>query len=108
MRSSTGARLFRHVTLRVILPEGHKPLKTVVRAANGRIFQEWQIDQLLEHAANNLEKQCPHWEFRPVPVGPNAFNFVYAGLREASPVADPPSEPPAIEDSQTLGSSCAV
>ena len=81
-KSSTGEASFKRVELRVILPEGKKAKKEIVHSGPGRVFTESGIDALLEHAAANLEEKFPHWDFRLVPIGPNAFNFVYAGPRE--------------------------
>jgi hypothetical protein len=37
---------------------------------------------MLDQYADFLEKKYPFWEFRLVQVGPAAFNFIYAGLKE--------------------------
>jgi hypothetical protein len=83
-RSTKGEVLFKRVELKVVPPEGHPVKKEIVHAGPGRCFTEKGIDAMLEHAAANVGKEFPHWDFRLVQVAPNAFNFVYAGLRETA------------------------
>jgi len=83
-RSTSGKALFKRVELKIIPPEGHPAKKEIVHAGPGRVFTERGIDAMLEHAAANIEKEFPLWNFRLVPIAPNAFNFVYAGLRETA------------------------
>jgi hypothetical protein len=83
MRGKDG-HIHRRVKIRVILPEGTgiKPLRFEVKAGPHRGFGDTGIDEVLEHAAQQIEKRFPLWEFRLVPIAENAFNFIYAGLRE--------------------------
>jgi hypothetical protein len=76
------------VAVRVVLPEGHpEQRRTFTPPGPRQGYNPDQVDQIAEQVINWLDKVYPYWEFRQVKVGDDAFNFVYAGLRERR---DPP------------------
>lgn len=81
MRGKDG-HIHRRVKIRLVLPEGQKPIRFEVKAGPHRGFGDTGIDEVLENAAQQIEKRFPLWNFRLVPIADNAFNFIYAGLRD--------------------------
>lgn len=67
-----------------IFPPNGLPVKHKYHAPAGRCFSETDIEKVLEQQAEIIEKNHALWEFKPVQVAPNRFNFIYAGLREQS------------------------
>lgn len=83
-RDKDGKTLYRHIDLKVILPEGYKPHHQVLRAEPGHGFTQANIDKVIENMAEQIELKHPLWEFRLVERGANAFSFIFAGTKEIS------------------------
>jgi hypothetical protein len=82
MKSEKLGVVFRYLQFRLILPEGWKPRKFKTRAGPGKCFTEKNVDAVLERVAEKIETDFPHWEFTMMQVGPNSYNFIYAGLKQ--------------------------
>lgn len=81
-KNAKGEILVRHVVVCVVLPEGHPKLRRTFRAAPRCGYNPEQVDAISAEVIEWLDGHYPYWEFRCVKVGDDAFNFVYAGLRE--------------------------
>jgi len=68
MRSRTGEKLYRHMTVRVIVP-GQKDVTWRAKAKPGTGYGAEQLDAMLDHAAASVEKQYPSVDFRLVETG---------------------------------------
>lgn len=93
-KNERGQRLVRHVVVRVVLPEGHPEQRRTFTPPGPRSgYNPDQVDQIATLVVDWLDKTYPYWEFRYVKVGEDAFNFIYAGLRERSEptVINPPA-----------------
>lgn len=78
--SKSGEELVKSVHLKVILPD--KVVRQTVRAGAKKGYSAENIDQILEDFAAKLEKAYPLIEFRLVPIGKAAFNFICNGEKE--------------------------
>jgi hypothetical protein len=78
--SKSGELMVKTVHLKVVLPD--KVIKQTARAAVGRGYTPENVDKILEDFAEKLEKAYPLIEFRLVPVGKAAFNFICNGEKE--------------------------
>lgn len=94
-----GKPAYKRVLVKVILPSGEVE-RYDYKAKPSQCFTEKTVDILLEALAEKLDETHKYWDFRLVPVGGNAFNFVYAGLKEkyqAPPIASSAPLPVAVE-----------
>jgi hypothetical protein len=80
-----GTPLVRTLYIKVFNEENKRYGLTIVRAAHGRGYLDHDIDELLDKAADQLEKIRPHEEFALVQVGPGKFNFVWRGWKAVGP-----------------------
>lgn len=58
-------------TLRVLQPK-----------TRGTYWSDEGVDAILHEVAEDLERRFPAYEYKLVPIGPYAFNFVFVGTRE--------------------------
>lgn len=72
----------RQVTVKVILPEGKLGDYQKFHAPAGCAYSEANIENVVEHVINHLDKKYPLWDFRMIRIGQGKFVFAYAGLRE--------------------------
>lgn len=85
IRSKSGELCFKRAAIKVFAP-GNTKCKTILQCApGGKVFTQEGIDQVLEHIAGRIESVYPSEEYRLVPTGPGAFNFVHVGPRLAEP-----------------------
>jgi hypothetical protein len=87
-----GTPLIRTLYIKVFNEENKRYGLTIVRAAPGRGYLDHDIDELLDKAADQLEKIRPREEFELVTVGPGKFNFVWRGWKAAEPARSVSSE----------------
>jgi len=79
--SKDGARLYKRMQIKIFPPAG-KTRTFKLRAPAGKWLTAETIEKQLEQAVEGIEKAFPRHEFRLVPIGPAAFNFVCAGERK--------------------------
>ena len=80
MRSKSGEKLYRNMTVRVIMP-GQKDVTWRARAKPGTGYGSEQLDEMLEHAVKRADQMFPSVEFRLVELAPNDFKFIYEGRK---------------------------
>jgi hypothetical protein len=79
--STNGVRLHKRMQVKIFPPAGRT--RTIkLRAPAGKWITAEGIDQQLGQVAEGIEKAWPRHEFRMVPIGPAAFNFVCAGEKK--------------------------
>jgi hypothetical protein len=83
-RDDKGNPLYRHVDIKVILPEGRKSIHQVVHAPPRQGFHPDGIDEIVSKTIEQLDARFKYWNFRMIQRGANAFTFVYDGLRDQS------------------------
>ena len=79
--SKDGARLYKRMQIKIFPPAG-KTRTIQLRAPAGKWITAETIEKQLEQVVQGIEKAWPRHEFRLVPIGPAAFNFVCAGERK--------------------------
>src|SRR5262249_17972302 len=79
--SKHGARLYKRMQVKIFPPAG-KTRTIVLRAPAGKWITAETIEKQLEQAVEGVEKAWPRHEFRLVPIGAAAFNFVCNGERK--------------------------
>jgi hypothetical protein len=83
-RGINGERLYPSMTLKLFLPDNKKPFVRILRPPRGLYFNAELIEKQLLAAATEIEQKLPGQEYRLVPIGPAAFNFVCAGEKAAT------------------------
>lgn len=81
MTNKEGARIYKRVEIRIVAPPGEKGERIVFRAPGRNGYGEGAIQQMLDQAAETLERENPRLEFGLVEIEPNRFNFVFRGYR---------------------------
>jgi hypothetical protein len=76
MQNAAGERLYRRVFVTVFMPGNKKKVASIHRAPPGKGFNAENIEGVLEQWATKIEADFPGIEYKLVPLGPNAFNFV--------------------------------
>jgi hypothetical protein len=74
-----GRKLWKRVTVKVIVGEKTMPHQFVAPAGSG--YSDVDIEGILERAIDYLDKKFPTLEFKQVPLSQNAFNFIAVGAR---------------------------
>jgi hypothetical protein len=80
-RTAGGIRLFPEVRIRVFFENNSGSKLNKLRAAPGTGYTAKTIEEILEHAAAQVEKNYPSFEYELVEIGPADFNFVWRGYR---------------------------
>jgi len=80
MRSGDGDKLYKHLTVKVIV--GDKTMRHQFVAPAGNGYSEVDIEGILERAIEYIDKKFPKLEFKQVCLGPNAYNYIATGERE--------------------------
>lgn len=70
------------VTVKVFHPGNKKFERQVLHAPPRRLFTGDGVNQILLRTINKIEEKFPSEDYRMVPIGPAAFNFVHAGPKE--------------------------
>jgi hypothetical protein len=65
------------ITFKVFAPGNQKRKEIVIRAPKGKKFTEQGIESLQHEMAARIEQSFPEHDYRFVPIGADAFNFVH-------------------------------
>lgn len=87
MTNRDGARIYKHLRIRVVAPAGEQNQRICYTAPSKHGFGEAAIAEMLEQTAAELEAKNPRLEFRLVELAPDRFNLVYAGEKQGSAAA---------------------
>jgi hypothetical protein len=83
------AQAWKTVTIRIFnIGNGGKTTRKF-HAAQGKVYSEADIDDLVERVAEDLERRLPQEEYSLVQVGPASFNFVWRGSRVPDAIQQP-------------------
>lgn len=77
-------RMFKSVAMKIFPVGAAKPITRTYRAGPRCRFTAAGVDKVIEEIADHLEANFPDQEFRLVPIGPAAFNFVGVPPQEIS------------------------
>jgi hypothetical protein len=80
--SKDGKKLWKRVTVKVIIGEKTMHRQFVAPAGNG--YSESDIEETLWRVIEYLDKKFPVLEFKQVNLLPNAFNFIAVGPRPSA------------------------
>ena len=83
MKSQTGERLFKRVTIKIIIPQIDRPHVQIIKADPGTFLTKQHITDLLAAAALEIQDAFPTHQYRLVELSANEFKFVPTGLRIA-------------------------
>lgn len=81
MGSIKAPKLYKRVTLKIFPPQHDKPHIQVLKANPGTRFGKEEITDILAAAALEIAEAFPRHQYKLVPIGPNAFNFLPTGSR---------------------------
>jgi hypothetical protein len=65
------------ITFKVFAPGNQKRKEIVIRAPKGKKFTDEGIESLQHEMAARVEQSFPGHDYRFVPIGADAFNFVH-------------------------------
>jgi hypothetical protein len=78
-------RCFPNLRIRVFAPGNKESKRYKLIPGPGQFFSPQGIEAQLDHFASELEKHWPQEVYKLVPLGPNAFNFVWQGTETPEP-----------------------
>ena len=86
----TTEQQFKRIHVKIII-QG-KTQKHEFIAPAGKMYSLENIDKNRESVINWLDERFPHFDFREVQIGTNAFNYIATGVRPGSEHLVQPAE----------------
>ena len=83
LHNAAGERLYRRVTFKVFNPGNGSARTFILKPRQGDGFTGKGIELLLAQFAEHLERDQAQHDFRLAAIAPNAFNFIWLGLKSA-------------------------
>lgn len=79
--SKEGDRLYHCVIIRIFNVDNNGKVTKRFVAGPGKGYSFEQIEKMLEHFAEDLERRLPEHDYQIVQITPASFNFVWRGRR---------------------------